>query len=231
MTDRRTTVLVADDEAPIRRALRGVLTQAGYDVVLAEDGSRAVDAVALRRPDAVLMDLMMPALDGFEATRRIRQWSAVPIIVLSVRGDERDKVDALDLGADDYLVKPFGTAELLARLRAALRHRPSDDESSVFRCGEIEVDYYRRIVTLRGEEARLTRTEYELLALLTRHAGRVLTHRMLLREVWGPEYVAETHYLRVFIAQLRRKLEDDPANPTYILTELGVGYRFRAPES
>jgi two-component system KDP operon response regulator KdpE len=183
---------------------------------------------ASRTPDLVLLDLGLPDLDGVEVVRRIREWSPMPIVVVSARGQERDKVEALDAGADDYLTKPFGTGELLARMRVALRHsRTGDSKQSLVEAGELRIDLAARVVQRRGEEVRLTRTEYRLVAVLAQHAGKVLTHRQLLREVWGPNALEDTQYLRVYMAQLRHKLEDDPARPRHLVTETGVGYRLK----
>ena len=224
-------VLVVEDEPQVMRFLRATLPDHGYRMVEAATGTQALVEASTRGPDLVLLDLGLPDLDGVEVTRRLREWSAVPILVVSARGQERDKVEALDAGADDYLTKPFGTEELLARMRVALRHASrvkGEDGDSVFEAGELKVDLGARLAFLRGEEVRLTRTEYRLLAVLVQNAGRVVTHRQLLREVWGPGSTSETHYLRVYMAQLRHKLEDDPAQPRYLLTETGVGYRLRA---
>jgi two-component system, OmpR family, KDP operon response regulator KdpE len=224
-------VLVVEDEPQVMRFLRATLPDHGYRMVEAATGAEALVEASTRGPDLVLLDLGLPDLDGVEVTRRIREWSAVPILVVSARGQERDKVEALDAGADDYLTKPFGTEELLARMRVALRHATrvkGEGGDSVFEAGDLRVDLGARLVFLRGEEVRLTRTEYRLLSALVQNAGRVVTHRQLLREVWGPGSSSETHYLRVYMAQLRHKLEDDPAQPRYLLTETGVGYRLRA---
>jgi two-component system KDP operon response regulator KdpE len=224
-------VLVVEDEPQVMRFLRATLPDHGYRMVEAATGTQALVEASTRGPDLVLLDLGLPDLDGVEVTRRIREWSAVPILVVSARGRERDKVEALDAGADDYLTKPFGTEELLARMRVALRHAArvkGEGGDSAFAAGDLRVDLGARLVFLRGEEVRLTRTEYRLLAVLVQNAGRVVTHRQLLREVWGPGSSSETHYLRVYMAQLRHKLEDDPAQPRYLLTETGVGYRLRA---
>ncbi len=224
-------VLVVEDEPQLMRFLRATLPDHGYRMVEAATGTQALVEASTRGPDLVLLDLGLPDLDGVEVTRRLREWSAVPILVVSARGQERDKVEALDAGADDYLTKPFGTEELLARMRVALRHASrvkGEGGDSVFEAGELRVDLGARLVFLRGQEVRLTRTEYRLLAVLVQNAGRVVTHRQLLREVWGPGSASETHYLRVYMAQLRHKLEDDPAQPRYLLTETGVGYRLRA---
>jgi two-component system KDP operon response regulator KdpE len=223
-------VLVVEDEPQMRRFLRATLPGHGYRLVEAETGAQALLDAATRAPDLVLLDLGLPDIDGVEVTRRLREWSATPVIVLSARGQEGDKVQALDAGADDYLTKPFGTEELLARMRVALRNRARAGEGAqtVFRTGDLAMDLAARRVTVGEREVRLTRTEYNLLALLVKHAGKVLTHRQLLKEVWGPGAVDQHHYLRVYMGQLRHKLEKDPARPRYLLTETGVGYRLNA---
>jgi two-component system KDP operon response regulator KdpE len=224
-------VLVVEDEPQVMRFLRVTLPAHGYRVVEAATAAQALVEASTRGPDLVLLDLGLPDLDGVEVTRRLREWSAVPILVVSARGQERDKVEALDAGADDYLTKPFGSEELLARMRVALRHAArvkGEGGDAVFEAGDLRVDLGARVVRRRGEEVRLTRTEYRLLAVLVQNAGKVVTHRQLLREVWGPGSSSETHYLRVYMAQLRHKLEDDPAQPRYLLTETGVGYRLRS---
>jgi two-component system, OmpR family, KDP operon response regulator KdpE len=221
-------VLVVEDEPQVLRFLRASLSAHGYRLVEAVTGQQAVVEAATRLPDIVLLDLGLPDLDGVEVARRLREWSAVPIIVLSARGLESDKILALDAGADDYLTKPFGTGELLARMRVALRHAARGAEGigdAAFETGELRVDLAARRVFVKGEEVRLTRTEYNLLATLARHAGKVLTHRQLLQEVWGPGATGQSHYLRVYMGQLRHKLEHDAARPRYLLTETGVGYR------
>jgi two-component system KDP operon response regulator KdpE len=221
-------VLVIEDEPPIRRFLRPTLTSQGYRLVEAESGEDGLIQAATRQPDLVILDLGLPDLDGLEVIRRLREWSPVPIIVLSARGAESDKVAALDAGADDYVAKPFAAGELLARARVALRHAASagrEGGESTFVLGNLRVDLLRRRVFLGDVEVRLTPIEYRLLSVLVRHAGKVLTHRQLLQEVWGPAQVEETHYLRVYMANLRRKLEADPARPRYLRTEPGVGYR------
>ena len=220
--------LVIDDEPQIRRLLRVTLEANGYRVFDAATGRDGIVQAAQRRPDVVLLDLGLPDLDGVEVLNRLREWSRVPVIVLSVRDREDDKIAALDAGADDYVTKPFATGELLARLRVAQRHAQPGPEDAVFRSGDMEVDLARRIVTRKGWEVKLTATEYALMALFVRHAGRVLTHRQLLQEVWGPNAVEQTHYLRVYVAHLRDKLETDPAKPELIVTESGVGYRLKA---
>jgi two-component system KDP operon response regulator KdpE len=222
-------VLIIDDENPIRRFLHASLTSAGYRVVEAETGERGLQLAASRPPDLVILDLGLPDIDGGIVLDRLREWFSGPIVVLSARDREAEKVDALDRGADDYLTKPFGVGELLARLRVAARHaRPASTESSILSIGEIRVDLAARIVTLAGERTMLTPLEYKLLVTLMKNAGKVLTHRMLLREVGGPHASQETHYLRVYMTGLRRKLGDDPAKSRYIATEQGVGYRFAA---
>lgn len=222
-------LLLADDEPQITRMLRGVLNTEGYMVQVATDGQMAVDLVAKWRPDLVLLELQLPMLDGFEVCRRIRDWSQVPIIVLSMRNHEDDKVTILDLGADDYVTKPFSVRELLARIRVGIRHGAQlhNDAGAVVTFGSLQIDRSRRLVTFDGRERRLTPTEYNLLVLLSGHAGKVLTHRMILRTIWGPYSENDLNTLRVFITQLRRKIEADPTNPSLIVTEPGVGYRFR----
>jgi two-component system KDP operon response regulator KdpE len=221
-------VLVVDDEPQMLRALGAGLRGNGFTVALAATGEEALDQLPLLRPDVVLLDLTLPGIDGLEVVRQLREWSNVPIIVLSARGDERDKVRALDLGADDYLTKPFGMQELLARIRVALRHSGATAASEpVFRDGALTIDFARRLVTLRGAEVHLTPTEYDLLRELTANAGKVLTHQLLLGRVWGPASVNDTQYLRTYVNQLRRKVEDDPAHPQRIINEPGIGYRYR----
>jgi two-component system KDP operon response regulator KdpE len=223
-------VLVVDDEVEVMRFLRVTLGAQGYRVVEATTGQQGLVEAATRSPDLVLLDLGLPDLDGVEVARRIREWSAVPIIVLSARGQERDKIEALDAGADDYLTKPFGVGELSARIRVALRNAARIGPSAgdpVFTVGDLKLDLAARRVWLAQEEVRLTRTEFNLLATLARHAGKVLTHRQLLKEVWGPG-ATEPHYVRAYMGQLRHKLERDPAQPRYLLTEIGVGYRLSA---
>ncbi|WP_437744815.1 response regulator [Sorangium sp. So ce302] len=234
MSDASPLVLLIEDEPQMRRFLRAMLAARGYRLVEAETGSDGIAQATTRNPDLVLLDLGLPDMDGLEVTRRLREWSAVPIIVLSARGQEQDKIDALDGGADDYLTKPFSAGELLARLRVALRHaasaaRGAAAEGHCFAVHDVEVDLARRVVLRAGEEIHLTPIEYKLLTTLIRHAGKVLTHRQLLGEVWGPAYAGQTHYLRVYMAQLRHKLERDPARPSILITEPGVGYRLKSP--
>ncbi len=219
------TVLIIDDEVQIRRLLRVCLESNGYRVTEASTGAEAITEAAQRRPDVVVLDLGLPDMDGVAVLKRLREWSRVPVVVLSVRDREEDKIAALDNGADDYVTKPFSTGELLARLRVAQRHAAPAPEISVFRTGKLEVDLTARVVKLDGKEVKLTATEYSLLRFLIQNVGKVLTHKQLLREVWGPNYVEQTHYLRVYIAHLRDKLETDPSKPTLISTEPGVGYR------
>jgi two-component system, OmpR family, KDP operon response regulator KdpE len=224
-------VLVVEDEAPIRKFLRAGLEGQGYRVVDAATGQEGVTQAATRSPDLLLLDLGLPDVDGLDVVRRVREWSALPIIVLTARDRDDDKVRALDAGADDYVTKPFSMPELLARLRAALRRRARGDvdEASVLEVGRLTIDLPRRKVTLGGTEVSLTPIEYRLLTTLARHAGRVLTHDALLREVWGPKHTEQHHYLRVYMAQLRHKLEANPARPRLLLTETGVGYRMAEP--
>jgi two-component system, OmpR family, KDP operon response regulator KdpE len=223
-------VLVIDDEAQIRRFLRISLEANQYRVREAVTGQEGLEQAALLRPDIVILDLGLPDRDGLQVLARLREWSRVPVIVLSVRDADSDKIAALDAGADDYLTKPFSVGELLARLRVAQRHTQPVPEASIFQAGTLTVDLARRVVTVHDEAIKLTATEYAFLRLLVRNAGRVLTHHQILREVWGPQYVDETHYLRVYAAQLRRKLEENPAHPQLLLTEPGVGYRFTPGE-
>ena len=218
-------VLVIDDEVQIRRLLRVTLEANGYRVLEAATGGDGIVEAAQRKPDAVVLDLGLPDLDGLAVLKRLREWSRVPVLILTVRDADDEKVTALDSGADDYVTKPFSTAELLARLRVALRHAQPLPDNAVFRSGDLEVDLASRQITVRGKEVKLTPTEYAFLRLLVRNAGRVVTQRQILTEVWGPKAVEQTHYLRVYAAHLREKLERDPARPELILTEPGVGYR------
>jgi len=222
-------ILVVDDEPQIGRLLKTSLGVRGYDVTVAEDGRSALELATSWRPDIILLDLGLPEMDGLDVCRHIRTWSQVPIIILTVRDAELDKVTALDLGADDYLTKPFGMNELLARVRVALRHatRGASSEEPVLQFGDLTIDLAHRQVTLGGQAVHLTPTEYDLLRTLATQAGKVLTHSMLLQSVWGSAYQQDVPTLRVFITQLRHKLEADPAHPTYLLTEPGIGYRFQ----
>ena len=223
-------ILVVDDEPQIRRFLKATLEVHGYEVALAENGRSALEQVTSWHPDALLLDLGMPELDGLEVLRRVREWSDVPIIVLSVRDREDDKVTALNLGADDYLTKPFGTNELLARIQVALRHaaRRNAPPDPVIVAGDLRLELAAHRVTLRDQDVHLTPTEYEILKTLAMYSGKVMTHGVLLQKVWGLTQQQDPAKLRVFINQLRRKIEDDPTQPRYIITEPGVGYRFRA---
>jgi two-component system KDP operon response regulator KdpE len=231
VTEPAIRVLIVDDEPQIRRFLRASLSAHGYRVVEASCGREAIALTSTERPELLLLDLGLPDMDGLEVIRRLREWSTVPIIVISVRGQEAEKIAALDGGADDYVTKPFGMGELLARLRAALRHRlQAEVEEPLFRCSALSVDLLRRLVSVDEREVKLTPKEYDLLRTLVTHAGKVVTHQYLLRQVWGPGSLYETHYLRVYIGQLRQKIEPDPAQPRYILTEPGVGYRLRVDE-
>lgn len=221
-------ILVVDDEPQIRRAIRAGLGAHGFEVEQADSGEAALDAVSLNPPDVVILDLGLPDTPGIDVVREIRGWSSVPIIILSVHDTERDKVRALDSGADDYLTKPFGMGELLARIRVALRHSARHErQDPVLRFGDLRIDLPKRLVTLSGKEVHLTPTEFELLRELAMNAGKVLTHQMLLSRVWGPASSESTHYLRVYVNQLRQKIEPDAGHPRYIATEPGVGYRFR----
>ncbi|GIL08992.1 MAG: DNA-binding response regulator [Chloroflexota bacterium] len=223
-------ILVIEDDPQIRRFLRATLMDEGYHYLDAATGLEGLRLVGMQHPDLVILDLGLPDLDGLEVTRRLREWTATPIIVLSARNRERDKVDALDAGADDYLTKPFGTAELLARLRVALRHAAQTAQGSggpVFTSGDLRVDLAHRQVFVGEQEVHLTPIEYKLLSVLVQHAGKVVTRKQLLHDVWGPSYVDEMHYLRVYMGQLRHKLEADATRPRHLITEPGVGYRLR----
>jgi two-component system KDP operon response regulator KdpE len=226
----KSTALVIDDELQMRRLLRVCLEANGYRVSEAATGQEGIVEAAQHPPDVVLLDLGLPDMEGVAVLKRLREWSQVPVVVLSVRDREEDKIAALDNGADDYVTKPFSSGELLARLRVAQRHAAPASEATVFRSGQLEVDLAARVVKLKGKEVKLTATEYSLLRLFVQHAGKVLTHRQILREVWGPNYVEQTHYLRVYLAHLREKLEASPAQPELLITEPGVGYRFVSQE-
>ena len=224
-------VLVIEDDPQIRRFLRATLTDSGYQYLEVASGQDGLRQVGLHHPDLIILDLSLPDIDGLEVTRRLREWSTTPIIVLSARNQERDKVDALDAGADDYLTKPFGTSELLARMRVATRHAiqaAQGDDNPVFTVGELRVDLAHRQVFIDEQEIHLTPIEYKLLLVLVQHVGKVVTRKQLLHDVWGPSYVEEMHYLRVYMGQLRRKLETNPTRPRYLMTEPGVGYRLKA---
>lgn len=227
MTEGGARILVVDDEQAIRRFLRVTLDAQGYQVYEAKTGKEALRAVPACRPDVVILDLGLPDMEGHEVIRSLREWSPVPILVLSVREHETEKITALDAGADDYVTKPFAVGELTARLRAALRRTANTGNEAVYEVGDLRIDLGRRQVSFSGRQVALTPTEYELLRVLAQHAGRVLTHHQLLRQVWGASYEPETHLLRVNISNLRHKLEPDPSRPQYLLTEPGVGYRLR----
>ncbi len=226
MSESHPIVVLIEDEPQMRRFLRAVLPSHGIELFEAESGEQGLVEVGTRRPDVVILDLGLPGIGGVEVVKRLREWSAVPVIILSARSAEADKIAALDAGADDYLTKPFGMGELLARVRVALRRAArTEDGLQVFTTGPITVDLSTRHVERAGAPVHLTPIEYRLLALLVKHAGKVLTHRHLLKEVWGPSHIDDAHYLRIYMAQLRRKLEEDPTQPRFLITEAGVGYR------
>lgn len=230
MTDLNQRVLVVDDEGSIRRYLRAALGGQGFTVYEAASGGEALSAVLAHRPDVIILDLGLPDIDGIEVTRRLREWSRTPIIILSVRDAENDKIAALDAGADDYLTKPFGTGELMARMRVTMRRITNQQSDPVFQVDKLKMDLSRRLVTLDDREISLTPTEYDILRLLMQNSGRVLTHHQLLKQVWGTAYENEMHLLRVNISNLRRKIEENPSRPRYLVTEAGVGYRLRAED-
>ncbi len=227
MVENGARILVVDDERSIRRFLRASLSAHGFDVIEAENGKDALLQAANIQPDVIILDLGLPDLDGIEVTRQLREWNHAPIIILSVRDQEKEKIKALDAGADDYLTKPFGVGELIARIRVALRHAYHTEIEPVFQVGQLRVDLSRRAVSVDGHEVSLTPNEFDLLKLLIQNAGKVITHRQLLHYVWGNDYGTENHLLRVNISNLRHKLEPDPAQPIYILTESGIGYRLK----
>ena len=227
MSEAAQRILVVDDETSIRRYLRAALSAQGFAIYEAASGQEAIHAVISDHPDIIILDLGLPDFDGIEVTRRLREWSQTPIIILSVREAESDKIAALDAGADDYLTKPFSTGELMARMRVALRHLAGKPDEPILQVDDLKMDLARRLVTVDDKQVSLTPTEYEILRLLLQHAGKVLTHHQLLRQVWGSAYESEMHMLRVNISNLRRKIEPDPARPHYLLTEPGVGYRIR----
>ena len=230
MTETKESILLIEDEPQMRRFLRITLQGHGYQLIESSTGEDGLIQVATRNPDVVLLDLGLPDIDGLEVTKQLRQWSQVPLIVISAREQEEDKVRALDAGADDYLTKPFGASELLARIRVSLRHmamQHAGSEEPVFVLDNLKVDLAKRQVLLDGREVHLTPIEYRLLALLIKHAGKVITHTHILKEVWGTAYAGQTHYLRIYMAQLRHKLEADPARPRFFINEPGVGYRLK----
>jgi two-component system KDP operon response regulator KdpE len=231
MNEPRATVLVVEDEPDIRKFLRSSLGAEGYRVVEAETGARAAIDAGTHKPDLAIVDLGLPDIDGVQVIRRIRAWSPMPVIVLSARAQERSKIEALDAGADDYVTKPFAVGELLARVRAALRHSTRTPSGSTLLLGEAVIDLEKRSARRAGREVHLTPIEFKLLAVLAKHLGMVVIHRQLLREVWGPSHIEHTHYLRIYMKQLRDKLEPDPVRPRYLITETGIGYRLLAEES
>ncbi|WP_129628256.1 response regulator [Candidatus Oscillochloris fontis] len=229
MSDRQPTILVIEDELQIRRFLRSPLYEHGYHMIEASTGDQGVQQAAQLQPDGIILDLGLPDMDGLEVLRRIRSWSSVPIVILTARGHEQEKIALLDAGADDYLTKPFGIGELLARIRAALRRTSSmlAEQAPIIEFGDIKLDMVHRQVWRTNTQIHLTPIEYNLLVVLVRNLGRVVTQRQLLQEVWGPEYIDSPHYLRIYMQHLRHKLEADPTRPRFLLTELGVGYRLR----
>ncbi len=223
-------IIVIEDDPPIRKFLRTSLSSQGFTVFEADTGKQAIVEAGVRKPDLIVLDLGLPDMDGVDVIRAIRSWSSMPIIILSARSHEQHKIDALDMGADDYLTKPFGFGELMARIRVALRraNRPQDNQSdNVVIAGNLKVDLNNRLVMVDDREIHLTPIQFRLLAVLIRHADRVMTHQQILKEVWGPSYQENAHYLRIYMSQLRQKLETDPTQPRYLVTESGVGYRFK----
>lgn len=230
MTKASPVTVVIEDDPAIRRFLRTSLTAHGFKVFEADQGRQGMIEAEIRKPDFIILDLGLPDIDGVEVIKAIRRWSAMPIIILSARSSEQHKIDALDAGADDYLTKPFGLGELLARLRVAMRHsvsNPAQDQEGIFSTGELKVDLVKRQIMVSDNEVHLTPIQYRLLAVLIKNAGKVLTHQYLLKEVWGPSYKDNSHYLRIYMSQLRQKLETNPTQPQYLLTESGVGYRLK----
>ena len=230
MTEPRATVLVVEDEPEIRRFLRTSLGAEGYRVVESGTGERGAADAGTHKPDLAIVDLGLPDIDGVEVIRRIRAWSPMPVVVLSARAQERSKIEALDAGADDYITKPFGVGELLARVRVALRHATRSPSGMVLSFGEAKIDLQKRRATRDGNEVHLTPIEFKLVSCLAKHLGMVVTHRQLLREVWGPSHAEDSHYLRIYVKQLREKLEADPVQPRYLITETGIGYRLLSDE-
>jgi two-component system, OmpR family, KDP operon response regulator KdpE len=231
MTNLTHTTIIIEDDPAIRRFLRTGLRTQNFNIYEASTGKQGIIETEVRKPDLVILDLGLPDMNGIEVIKAIRTWSTVPIIILSARSGEQDKIDALDAGADDYLTKPFGFGELLARIRVALRHSmPSGitDGKEVFISGDLKVDFHNRLVSLGENPVHLTPIQYRLLSALIKHAGKVLTHQQILKEVWGPSYQENAHYLRIYMSQLRQKIETDPTQPKHLLTESGVGYRFKA---
>lgn len=228
MKPSETSILIIEDEPEIRKFLKAALTSHDYKPSFAESAKEGIKLITAHPPEIIILDLGLPDMDGLDVIKTVREWSSVPIIVLSARGQEEDKVNALELGADDYLTKPFGVPELLARLKVALRHaRQTSPDSPLFEAGDVSVDLEKRVVKVKGEEVHLTPTEYKLLVVLVKHAGKVITQQQLLKEVWGKHSTENSHYLRVYAQHLRQKLGDDPMRPRYLITEAGVGYRFK----
>ena len=230
MKENPATILLIEDERQMRRFLRVTLQSESYGVIEAETAADGLSQAAMRNPDIIILDLGLPDMDGLEVIKKLREWSAVPVIIISAREQEGDKIKALDRGADDYLTKPFGVGELLARIRVALRHavpQDKDQGESVFIADDLKIDFLKRQVYIGTREIHLTPIEYRLLTVLVRNAGRVMTHRQILKEVWGPPYIEQTHYLRVFMNQLRKKIEADSTRPRFLLNEPGIGYRFK----
>lgn len=229
MAKNNPVIVVIEDDPPIRRFLRTSLTPQGFNVFEAESGKQGLIETEVRKPDLLILDLGLPDMDGVDVIHSVRRWSTVPIIILSARSHEQHKIDALDAGADDYLTKPFGFGELLARIRVALRHasRPAEAPTEIFERDNLKVDLLNRLVSIDGQEVHLTPIQYRLLAVLVKHAGKVLTHQHILKEVWGPSYQENAHYLRIYMSQLRQKLEADPTQPKFLMTESGVGYRLK----
>ena len=225
MTDKGLRVLVIDDEPQIRKLLKVSLAAHGYDVYEATSGADAVIQAVNIKPDLIILDLGLPDMDGKEVVRRLREWSDIPILILTVCDQEKEKIDALDSGADDYITKPFSIGELLARIRVSMRRSAHTEDEPVIHCGDLSIDLAQRRVTVNAQEIKLTPTEYDILKILAQNSGKVLTHRQLLKAVWGNTYSEDTHYIRVYIGQLRRKIETNPTQPKYIITESGVGYR------
>ena len=230
MKENTATILLIEDERQMRRFLRVTLQSESYGVIEAETAADGLSQAAMRNPDIIILDLGLPDMDGLEVIKKLREWSAVPVIIISAREQEGDKIKALDRGADDYLTKPFGVGELLARIRVALRHaapKNKDQKEAVFVAEDLKIDFLKRQVNIGTREIHLTPIEYRLLTVLVRNAGRVMTHRQILKEVWGPPYIEQTHYLRVFMNQLRKKIEADSTRPRFLLNEPGIGYRFK----
>jgi len=225
-SERKRLALIVDDEVQIRRLLRVTLEANGYAIIEAEKGQDGLIQAASQKPDIVILDLGLPDLDGVTVLKRLREWSQIPVLVLSVRERDEDKIAALDSGADDYVTKPFSTQELLARMRVAIRHAQPAEEQKTFRNGDLEIDFAKRLVSKNGKPVKLTATEYSLLRLLACNTGKVLTHRYILKEVWGPNTSNQSHYLRVYVARLREKIEPNPSRPAMLITESGIGYRF-----